>query len=338
MQNPIMKILILRFSSIGDIVLTTPVIRTLKIQLDFQVHYATKVQYAELLTSNPYIDKIHLLRGSLSELSKELKDENFDIIIDLHHNLRTRIIKWKLKKRSYTFKKLNFKKWLLVNFKINLLPNIHIVDRYMETVKALGVKSDNLGLDYFFPEKTDIACGWLPETHRNGFAVLVVGTKFKTKQLPVNKLIELCDRINKPVILIGGQEDKQIADQIEVFFKRGGTEMESGLEKLNKKTVVFNACGKFSINQSASVIKKANWVFTHDTGLMHIASAFRKPIYSIWGNTIPAFGMYPYRTKFTIFENKKLNCRPCSKIGFEKCPKGHFKCMNDLVFDFYLPD
>ena len=151
-------------------------------------------------------------------------------------------------------------------------------------------------------------------------------------------MIELCDRINKPVVLLGGKEDQEIASEIEEFFfkKESGASYEEGLEELGKKTLIFNAVGKCNLNQSASLIQQSSWVFTHDTGLMHIASAFKKPIFSIWGNTVPAFGMYPYRTKFTIFENNNLSCRPCSKIGYKQCPKGHFKCMNDQVFDFYL--
>jgi ADP-heptose:LPS heptosyltransferase len=333
-----MKILILRFSSIGDIVLTTPVIRTLKTQLDAEVHYATKKEYEGILLNNPYIDKVHTLEDSLNQFSKELRMENFDMVIDLHSNLRTKILKFKLGKKSYTFHKLNIKKWLLVNLKINNMPSMHIVDRYMEVVAPLGVKMDSLGLDYFIPDKDEVENDWLPETHRNGYAVFVVGAKFKTKQLPMKRMIELCDRINKPIVLVGGTEDIEIGNEIEKFFAHGTVAEEKAIEELKKNTVIFNACGKFSLNQSASLIEKASWVFTHDTGMMHIAAAFKKTIYSIWGNTVPAFGMYPYRTKFIIFENNKIKCRPCSKIGFEKCPKGHFKCMNDLVFDFYLPD
>lgn len=333
-----MKILIVRFSSIGDIVLTTPVIRILKSQLEAEVHFATKKEYVSILEANPYLDKIHLLDGPLAPLVSKLKAENFDLIVDLHNNLRTRILKAKLRRKSYTFKKINLLKWLLVNLKVDLMPNMHIVERYLEAIKPLGVSNDSLGLDYFVPDKDEVEDEWLPETHQNGFAVFVVGAKFKTKQLPLKKMIELCDRINKPIILVGGKEDQAIAEQLEEFFKPGTIKSEKEIAGLNKKTIIFNACGKFSINQSASILSKANWVFTHDTGMMHIASAFKKPIYSIWGNTVPAFGMYPYRTQFTIFENKKLGCRPCSKIGFEKCPKGHFKCMNDLTFDFYLPD
>ena len=334
-----MKVLILRFSSIGDIVLTTPVIRSVKTQLEnAEVHYATKAAYASILNQNPYVDKLHLLEDSLSDLIQELKKQKFDVVIDLHHNLRTKLIKLRLGVKSYSFNKINVQKWLMTNFKINKLPNVHIVDRYMETVKKMGVNTDNLGLDYFIPEQDEMPLNWLPDDHQHGYVALVVGAKFNTKRLPTKRLIELCDRINKPIVLLGGKEDTETAKEIEDFFRRNesGESFESGLEELGKKAVIFNAVGKCSLNQSASLIKQANWVFSHDTGLMHIAAAFKKPIFSIWGNTIPGFGMYPYRTSFTVFENNQLSCRPCSKIGYGKCPKGHFKCMNDLTFDFYL--
>ena len=169
---------------------------------------------------------------------------------------------------------------------------------------------------------------------------MVIGGKYATKKLPKDRIIEFCDRINKPIVLIGGKEEAATGNAVETFFKayEKPTIYDKGLEELGKKAIVFNACGKFNLNQSASLVKQASWVFSQDTGMMHIASAFKKDIFTIWGNTIPEFGMYPYRTKFTIFENKKINCRPCSKLGYSKCPKGHFKCMNDLKFDFYIPD
>lgn len=336
-----MKLLVLRFSSIGDIVLTTPVIRALKSQVEnAEIHYVTKKQYHGILAENPYIDKIHVLDGSIGSLVSSLKQEQFDHIIDLHNNLRTRIIKARLGKKSTKVHKLNLKKWLFVNFKVDTLPNIHIVDRYMETVKELGVKKDNFGLDYFIPEKDEVDPEWLPEGFRKNFVAFVVGAKYNTKRLPVDRMIELCDRINKPVILLGGKEDAAIGQKIENFFRRtANEETEEKLHRdLNKKTTVFNGCGKFNLNQSASLVRQSRVVFTHDTGLMHIAAAFGKKIYSIWGNTTPKFGMYPYKTSFVVFENNKINCRPCSKIGYNKCPKGHFKCMKDLVFDFYIPD
>lgn len=341
MDNRFKKVLILRFSSIGDIVLTSPVPRCIKTQFpDIEVHYCTKKQFGALVEHNPYIDRVHLLDKSLKELIRELKQEKFDYVVDLHNNLRTQRIKLALNKPTSSFDKLNYKKWLMVNLKINQLPNTHIVDRYLEAAAPLGVKSDNLGLDYFIPEKDVVESGWLPEEFRRGYVAFVIGATYYTKKLPFEKMVELCDRIARPVVLVGGKEDAETGEKLAAFFQKSeqSRDYEEKLKELGKKTVVFNACGKFNLNQSASLIKNATYVFTHDTGMMHVAAAFKKNTFSIWGNTIPAFGMYPYKTKFTVFENNKINCRPCSKLGHHQCPKKHFKCMRDIVFDFYLPE
>jgi len=207
----------------------------------------------------------------------------------------------------------------------------------MAAVAPLGVKMDALGLDYFIPERDEVPREWLPPGFQSGYVAYAIGGQHETKKLPLNRMIELCDKINRPVVLLGGKEDREAGEQIVSFFNRSDEAWEEGLNQLNKKTIVYNACGLYNLNQSASLLKQARYVFTHDTGLMHIAAALKKEIFCIWGNTIPAFGMYPYRTRFTVLENNRLDCRPCSKIGFSRCPRGHFKCMNDMVFDFYLP-
>ncbi len=308
-----MKILIIRFSSIGDIVLTTPVIRCLKQQVEgVEVHYLTKKAFNSLLANNPYIDKIHLLNDKISETVSELEEEKFDYIIDLHNNLRTRLIKLRLNVKAKSFDKLNLKKFLLVNFKINTLPTKHIVDRYLETVSFLGVKNDGQGLDYFFNQEHDLT-SLLPVSYRQ-YIGLVIGAQHATKRLPVSKLIEICRKLNQPVVLLGGKDDSERGE--EICLKSGN--------------LVFNGCGKFSLDESAFLVKNAQQIISHDTGLMHIAAAFDKKIISVWGNTVPEFGMYPYMvTEQKIMEVKGLKCRPCSKIGYEKCPLGHFKCMND---------
>ncbi|HET8859037.1 glycosyltransferase family 9 protein [Marivirga sp.] len=339
MKN-IKKVLILRFSSIGDIVLTTPVIRAIKLQLsEVEVHFATKKAFANILENNPYVDKVHSLEDNLNDLVVNLKAEKFDYIVDLHNNLRTKIIRSRLNVPSKSFGKLNWEKWLMVNLKVNKLPNVHIVDRYMDAASELGVKKDQFGLDYFIPEKDEVELEWLPETHQKEYVAYVIGAQHNTKKLPFKRMVELCDKINKPIILIGGPDDVEMGEKVAQFFEQteNSAPFEEKLTEMGKKTKVFNACGKFNLNQSASLVKNAAYVFTHDTGLMHIASAFKKNIFCIWGNTIPMFGMYPYKTKFTILENTKVDCRPCSKIGYQKCPKGHFNCMNKIVFDFWLP-
>lgn len=313
-----MKILIVRFSSIGDIVLTTPVVRCLKQQLqDSEIHYLTKEKFASVINTNPYVDKIYQIKKSTKEVITDLKKENYDYIIDLHHNLRTLKLKLSLSKKSFSFDKLNFEKFLLVNFKSNKLPNKHIVDRYMETVAPLGVKNDNIGLDYFISEKDDVDIReTLPLNFQNGYNVLVVGGSYFTKQIPVNKLKEICSKSSLPLALLGGKEDSLVAEEVYSQFKNSS----------------INLCGKLNLNQSASVIKQSRKVITSDTGLMHIAAAYKKEIISLWGNTIPEFGMGPYLPgeNSTILEVKDLSCRPCSKLGYKKCPKKHFKCMNNI--------
>ncbi len=311
------KILIIRFSSIGDIVLTTPVIRCLKEQKqEIEIHYLTKKVFKGLIENNPYLTKIHTIDKDVKEVVNDLKKENFDFVIDLHNNIRSLQTKTALGKPSASFRKLNFKKWILVNFKINRMPAKHIVDRYLQTVSSLGIKNDNKGLDYFIPEKDEVNIATLPAAHQNGYIGFVIGARHVTKQLPLEKIISICKKLNQPIVLLGGKEDVENGNKIEKAV--GAT--------------IYNACGKYNLNQSASLVKQATKIISHDTGLMHIAAAFKKEIISVWGNTVPDFGFSPYLPAPTsrIIEVKNLSCRPCSKIGYDKCPKGHFKCMVEI--------
>lgn len=315
-----MKILLIRFSSIGDIVLTTPVIRCLKQQLkDAQLHYLTKPQYHEIISANPYLDKIHLLQENIVDTIGELRREKFDCIIDLHHNQRTFLIKRALAVKSRSFNKANIGKWLMVNFKslkgLRSRSPGHVVSRYLKTAEELGVEDDGKGLDYFIPAKEEVCLDVLPQTHREGYIAWVIGAVYHTKKFPLHKIILACGGISQPVVLLGGKPEFSDGEEIK---KAAGSK-------------VFNACGRFSLNQSASLIRQAAAVITNDTGLMHIAAAFQKPVISIWGNTVPEFGMYPYYgnngRSAEILEVKNLCCRPCSKLGFGRCPKKHFRCM-----------
>jgi ADP-heptose:LPS heptosyltransferase len=320
-----MKALIIRFSSIGDIVLTTPVIRCLRQQRpDIELHYLTKSVFKGLLEANPYIDKIHLLQENLEEITEDLRNEKFDIVIDLHKNLRTLRIKQALNTLSYSFSKLNAQKWLLVNFKIDFMPDKSIVERYMDTIKELGVRNDGKGLDYFIPEGTTITEKDIPMSHWAGYVACVIGGSYNTKKLPVQKWQEFINETEYPIMLLGGPEDRA-----------------EGMEIASVAPVkVYNSCGKFSLNESALLIERAKVVVSNDTGLMHIATAFKKPVISLWGNTSPEMGMFPYygynnlksvlATESYILENKDLYCHPCSKLGYSKCPKGHFRCMRQL--------
>jgi len=311
------RFLVIRFSSIGDIILTTPVVRCLKQQVeDAEVHYITKGSFASILEANPYIDKIHVLENNLIDTICELREKEFDYIIDLHNNLRSLRIRSSLQRMFFAVNKLNFRKWLLVNFKIDRMPDVHIVDRYMETLHVFDVKNDNQGLDYFIPEKEQVDPGTLPEEFRKTFIALVIGAKHNTKKMPVEGLILITRKLLLPVVIIGGKEDSESGRKI--------------MEALPDKHI-YNACGKYSINQSASLVRMSAGVITHDTGMMHAAAAFRKKMIVIWGNTVPAFGMYPYLPGEGSIqvEAEGLRCRPCSKLGYDRCPRKHFRCMKD---------
>ncbi|MBQ5689349.1 MAG: glycosyltransferase family 9 protein [Bacteroidales bacterium] len=343
-----MKILVIRFSSIGDIVLTTPVIRCLKNQIDdVEIHVLTKKKFSSLYKTNPYINKVYEYDDSLKKNIEELKLENYDYIVDLQKNKRSIRVTRALHKPHSSFPKLNFKKFLLTTFKINLMPDIHIVDRYFKAVEKLGVKNDYQGLDFFISEKNDYPLSELPENFQEGYHAFVIGGTYKTKILPAVKVIEIIKKLNEPVILLGGPDDVERANEIldkisesqKLRISKTQTLSNSATQQLSNldSQQLINLVGKINLEQSASIVKKAKSVLTNDTGLMHIAAAFHKNIVSVWGNTVPELGMYPYlpkeKEKCHIVECKGIKCRPCSKLGFKECPRKHFNCMMKIDCD-----
>lgn len=309
------KVLVIRFSSIGDIVLTTPVLRCLKVKYpDADIHFLTKKSFTSVITSNPYVSKVIGIEKEVGEVSEILKKEGYDFVVDLHKNIRSRQVKSVVKSASNSFSKFNWEKWLLTNFKINKMPDVHIVDRYLETVKDLGVKNDLKGLDFFIDSKNEVS-----NPPFLNYIALVIGAAHATKALTINKMVEVVNSLNVNFVLIGGPGEKEKAGKV--------------IAKAQNKNI-FNACGSFNIEQSASLLKQSKCVITPDTGMMHIASALEKPVISVWGNTVPEFGMYPYipqnKSIVHIIEVEELKCRPCSKIGHPTCPKKHFNCIEHI--------
>lgn len=313
-----MKFLVIRFSSIGDIVLASPVLRCLKQQVSTaEIHFVTKRSFAAVTEANPYVDKFFYLDNDLNKLIDELRKEDYDYVIDLHNNLRSNKIRRALNKQSRSIDKLNWQKFLLTRLRINLMPGKHITERSLETVAEFGVKNDGKGLDYFIPEKDLITEEDIPASHHAGYIAIVIGASYATKKLPVYKLQELVRQIDFPVILVGGKEDVAEGEAVAA--------VDTGK--------VYNACGKFNLNESADIVRRSRLVISHDTGLQYIACAFNKPVVAIWGSTSPKLNVEPYYP--ASVENKyenvflDLNCQPCSKYGNRKCPLGHFKCMRE---------
>ncbi len=313
------KVLIIRFSSIGDIVLTTPIIRAISKQIpNTEIHYLVKKEHKIVIESNPYLDQIFTYHKKDKDIVDQLKDEHYDLVIDLHKNRKSKAIVYQLGVKNYSFHKLNFKKWLIVYLKINALPLHHIVDRYFKGIQELGVINDQEGLDFIIPEKEKFDMDDLPAVFEDGFVAVTLGSIHGTKRIPSEKIIEISKIIHKPVILLGGKDVSAEGEWI----------------ASNVNDRVFNFCGKLNLYQSASLIQNCSCLLACDTGLMHIGAALKVPIAVMWGNTIPEFGMYPYiplhPELFRNFEITTLPCRPCSKLGYKKCPRNHFKCMMNL--------
>jgi ADP-heptose:LPS heptosyltransferase len=316
LKNKGLKILIIRFSSMGDIIYTSPVIRCLKNQLEnVEIHYLTKPSFKFLLDNNPYLDQLHLLKPKLADTISDLKKERFDIVIDLHNSLRSLLVKMQLGVKSSTYKKERLKKWLAINWKVNLIKSDHLVDRYLKTVAFLGVKNDAKAIDYFLPADAQSIEKILPHHYNKPYIAFVIGATHFTKRMPNNKVIELCNQLNLPIVLLGG---KDVADNANAIH-----------QATMDKTV--NTVGKITLNDSVTIVKNAAHVIGFDTGLTHIAEAFNKKLVTIWGSTVPELlGVQPYQVANHYEAGVELSCRPCSKFGLSACPKKHFNCMKTI--------
>lgn len=326
-----MRFLVIRFSSIGDIILTTPVFRLLKNQFPkAEIHWVTKCSFASVLEENPNIDKIW--RWDDKDDRKLLKQESFDFVFDLQKNARSRQVKWMFFGTPIsTITKQNFRKliWVVLKQKnirkwgwlAKFLECRTFTDRCIDVLKVYGIVDDEQGLDYNVSSDTEkmlISSFNLPQE----FVCLSLGGSFFTKRMPANKWQKLMTDLNKDVVLIGGSSDLELSELLVVNLMNS---------KINFS--VINLVGKLSLKESATVLNLSNQVYTGDTGMLHIAAALGRDLTLFWGNTIPEFGMKPpikRESKFAEIEVEGLSCRPCSKLGFNECPKAHFNCMNNL--------
>lgn len=311
------KVLVIRLSSMGDIVLTTPVLRSLQTQLqgDVEIHFLTKQSFAFLLEANPRVSKVHTFSKTVQEVLPQLEAEQFDYIIDLHNNIRSAVVKRRLKCLAFVFDKLNWQKWLLVNTGWNRMPDVHVVDRYMATLKAFSVVDDGLGLEYYFPDQQGLPEDRVKSLQQQPFLAVVVGGAHAGKRPSSAVLANWLKTVQHPVVLIGGKEDRLDADLVAAQIP------------------CINWVGELTVHQSAQVVQMAHVVLTGDTGMMHIASAFNRPIVSVWGCTTPQLGMAPYRPHpaSVVVEPIGRKKRPCSKLG-NRCKYGmDHKCIDQIT-------
>ncbi len=305
------KILVIRFSSFGDIILSFPLIKILKEKFPLsQIHFLTKEKYLEIVSMNPDINRVMLFDGSLTEMRKNISKEKFDLIIDIHKNFRSIAVSFLNGKKIERYRKENFKKFMLVKFKINLFEKIiPVFEKYLLTIK------DYIKLEGYQFTKTDLDFD-KSKTFEDSYVVISPASRHFTKTYPAEKFIDYINSNGeKKYVLIGDNSDND----------RSICELIS-----SRCQNVVNLCGKLSIKELAGLIYNCEYVICNDSAILHLSEALGKKVYAIFGSTVREFGFFPQLKESKVFEVSGLKCRPCTHIGLNACPKGHFKCMREL--------
>jgi len=324
------KILLVRFSSIGDIILTTPLVRALGKRFpDARLDYLTKSGFGPLLAGNPHLNRIIGLDGEtgfagLRVLTKRLKAEGgYDLVLDLHGNPRSWYVRGsKVGRVNGRARKNRLRRWLLINAGMDLYrpAALPMAERYFSALD--GIVAPPLGPD-----------GEGAELHLNGadreeaalfgerggkYLVVAPSARWPTKRWPADRFAKagevLAEKIGTRVVLLGGGEDAELC--------------ESVASRMNCETV--NAAGRLSLRGAAALIEGASGFVGNDTGLMHMAGALNTPGVAVFGPTTRHLGFFPYKSPVRVVERNDIGCRPCTKQGQRKCPKKHFACMNEI--------
>lgn len=311
------RILVIRLSSIGDIILTTPVLRRLAERFPgARIDYCTKPPFLALLEHSGLPGKIYT--------TDQLPEGPYDLVVDLQNNIRSRRITRAIKAAKVVrYKKQNWKKLLLVRAKLNLFgKDESVVDRYQAGLAGYGIGDDGKGCELTpFIDDRDWASSVLGDEGAKTLAVCF-GAKHMTKRYPSRDFASIIEHLHSRlairVLLLGGGEDSPFAQEI----------MSALSPKAASATIDFS--GRCSLMQTAALLERCDAVLTNDTGLMHMASAFHHKLFVIFGSSVREFGFLPYHVESRLFEVDGLTCRPCSHIGRQRCPKGHFRCMRDI--------
>jgi len=334
------KILIIRFSSIGDIVLASPLIRVLRSKFPTaRIDFLVKAEYADLVRFNHHLSStIELHRGTFHELRAlraAIRREQYDVILDIHDSLRSRYLRINSSaKHIGVIDKRVLPRYALIKWKWNLYDRIvPVAERYLETGRTLGIENDGKGLEIFIPDETHFAASSRISKYRPERFDAVVGiapcAKHCTKMWLQDRFVEVARALvrshNAKIFLFGGNADvqrcKAIADAVNASLGHDA---------------VTTLAGELTLLETAAALDFCDVVLCNDTGLMHLAAARQRAVVAIFGPTVREFGFFPYGTEATVIEQTNLPCRPCTHIGSAECPKGHFRCMNDIGPDQVL--
>lgn len=328
------NILIIRFSSLGDIILASPLIRVVRAACpSARIDFLVKSQYAELLKFNPCLSSIIELKTNSDEelrsLKRSIQATRYDLILDIHNSLRSR--KLRLFSRTRHVRVVNkrvIKRFALVHLKRNYYKNlVSVADRYLETVRKFGIKDDGKGLEVFVPDETASAVKTMMSKHKLERYETVIGlapaARHFTKRWPQERFVECGVQATKgqrrKILIFGNREERDYCGDIAQMINAAAG-----------SSVAESLAGSLSLLETAAALDFCTVVVSNDTGIMHLAAARKRKVVAIFGSTVRELGFFPYGTQSIVVENKGLHCRPCSHIGLDRCPEGHFRCMIDI--------
>lgn len=333
MRESLHKTLIIRFSSIGDIVLSSLLVRTLRDRFpEAEIDYLVKSEYADLVRHNPHLS--HVLEFSqvdeLSEHRQRIRNAGYDVIIDIHDSLRSRYLCLG-HANVVRINKRKLARFLLVRMKLNVYDAFggspSVAERYLETVEPLGVKNDGKGLELFLGDG-EVGCvsAVLKESGVSDgipFIGICPTSRHFNKMWAAEGFAEAGAKLahdhSCPVVVFGSTEESERCAEV--------AEM---IEKRQPQVQVLNLAGRLSLLETAAVMDRCSVIISNDSGLMHIAAARKRKVLAVFGPTVKELGFFPYGTVSTVVEHKSLSCRPCTHIGLPHCPLGHFKCMKEI--------
>lgn len=335
MHSLLNKTLILRFSSIGDIVLASPLIRALRRRFpEARIDFVVKTEFAELVRYNPYLSSVIEYSASqgfagLVSLKRQIRSTAYDTVIDIHNNFRSIYLRsWIGAGTVAVMDKRLWKRFMLVRFKWNRYDGLFsVADRYIEPLRSLGIENDGVGTEVFVPKAVTDHVSELWRSYRiaSGRQVIALAHSAKhiTKMWPADRYAELGCRIIENggvIILLGSQADTIRSNGIADLLHAKGV----------PKSSVVNLTGELDLLRVAALMDICSLVVANDSGLMHLAGARKRPVVGIFGPTVKEFGFFPVGTRNRVVERTGLECRPCSHLGGPRCPKGHFRCMADI--------
>jgi heptosyltransferase-2 len=328
------KTLVIRFSSIGDIVLTSPLLRALRTRFpNGQIDFVTRREYGELVRSNQNLNRTYEFDAGLGfeglrKLKKTIKEEQYDLVVDLHDSLRSKYLRSIRGPKRVVVNKRVLERSMLVKFKKNVFNGVvSVVDRYIETVKDFGVENDGKGLELHIPDEVlSSVSGKIAALKLDRFEKVIAlcpGARHFTKRWPAERFARVgaafVQKMDAKILLFGSTADEPLCNQIAWELNN-----EVGADRAS------SYAGRLGLLETAAAMQYCDVIITNDSGLMHIATAMQKKTVAIFGSTVKEFGFYPNNPSAVVVERAGLPCRPCSHIGRSDCPERHFRCMTEI--------